>query len=346
VVVSSENVTTCACTHLTQFNIASEIGVAPNTITEAGIQTAFSLNSISKHPTPLIVVSVLMFLWLVVSLLFCRRELRDKGSLSGYCCSTDAALRVIDDDNLDLKEISQFDCCDRNSFDYRLSTQNSAVFYMEAMNALPSPLSPEEEASCCNWLLDSRWVTVVRKNAWMNFCVSHPFLSVQFHHPRDPYNTLQRISVACAIFFCYAATNAMFFGRATSAISSIATGMYASLVVIPVAVIFPVAFQTAAYLLECEAGEAAFLESFKIELKLFPRSKYSIVSSSSGWQLLISTWVSLFLLCFGTLFVIFVYASQFDNNMIPGQTATSTQWLVACLASFAQGMFFNCAFSL
>jgi hypothetical protein len=340
--------TVCACTHLTDFNVAllqRAFVQPPNKISTDDVTAAFSWSNVMQHPVPVVTVSVLVFLWLfTTSYCFyiergccgCGNKRRDLDSPSKLKDSL-APMRGFEHDGHDTAQSTDSDSagtslCNRHAFDYRLSTQNSAIFYMESMNAMDEVLTPEQHESRCSWCLDYRWVHAIKRNLVMNFLVSHPFLSVYWHHERDPFTTAQRIAVAFAILLSYCAANAAFFGRAVDSISSLGIGMYASLAVVPVAVVFPIAFQAAAYYTDCEENEAAFLATFHIVLKAGTTG-----APRRGIRVLAVTWLVLAVWSIGMLFIVFVYASNFDR----GSNSSSSKWLASCFTSFAQGMFLN-----
>jgi hypothetical protein len=66
---SSPNVTVCACTHLTAFNLKDVLLPKLNTINVQDILAAFNWKNIVDHPTPVITMALLGLTWVCLSIL-------------------------------------------------------------------------------------------------------------------------------------------------------------------------------------------------------------------------------------------------------------------------------------
>jgi hypothetical protein len=70
-VSDSGNVTVCACTHLTAFNVAKVLVPPVRAISAQDIRNFFDFGNIRAHPIPVIVMGVLATLWIAASALVC-----------------------------------------------------------------------------------------------------------------------------------------------------------------------------------------------------------------------------------------------------------------------------------
>jgi hypothetical protein len=90
---------------------------------------------------------------------------------------------------------------------------------MQRIAEMPEEQTPEQKYGSWGWLSDPRTLKVAKSAFAMNFLVAHPYLSVYFHNPGDPYTTHQRLFVVFALLFSFLASNATFFGVAGSTFS-------------------------------------------------------------------------------------------------------------------------------
>ncbi len=106
---------------------------------------------------------------------------------------------------------------------------------------------------------------------------AHADSNIYFHHPDDPYTTHQRLGVMFAILYTLLAANAMFWGReGQSPAQDISISIVSSLLLVPLAVVFPAVFTQVRLLkriwncsgsvLQCGRGGNGLRRSIKLEV--------------------------------------------------------------------------------
>ncbi len=84
--------------------------------------------------------------------------------------------------------------------------------------------------------------------------MTHPILSIWFHHPAEFYDSYQRLCVAFGSIFTILAVNAMFFGQGKQSVEQdLSIAIYAALITAPVGVCFPMLFTRAAATVAAQA---------------------------------------------------------------------------------------------
>ena len=77
--------------------------------------------------------------------------------------------------------------------------------------------------------------------------MSHPILSVWFHHPAELYDSYQRLSVAFGSIFTILTVNALFFGQGKQSVEQdLSISIYSAIITAPIGVFFPMLFTRAA----------------------------------------------------------------------------------------------------
>ena len=84
--------------------------------------------------------------------------------------------------------------------------------------------------------------------------MTHPILSIWFHHPAEFYDSYQRLCVAFGSVFTILAVNAMFFGQGKQSVEQdVSIAIYSALITAPVGVCFPLLFTRAAATVAAQA---------------------------------------------------------------------------------------------
>jgi hypothetical protein len=131
----------------------------------------------------------------------------------------------------------------------------------------------------------------------MNVLQSHPYLTIYFHNPKDPYTSYQRLCVVFTTLFSFMASNAMFFGMGKRSIEDdLNIAIYSSFIVAPVGAIFPILFTKAAFMIRGAEEEEKFLKSLHLEV-------VERVVSNAGYRLMYFAFGFLYLWSAGAIFL-------------------------------------------
>ena len=96
--------------------------------------------------------------------------------------------------------------------------------------------------------------------------MTHPILSIWFHHPAEFYDAYQRLCVAFGSVFTILAVNAMFFGQGQPSVEQdLSIAIYSALITAPVGVCFPLMFKRAAAKAASQRDEADALSDRKTQ---------------------------------------------------------------------------------
>ena len=175
---------------------------------------------------------------------------------------------------------------------------------MQHIARLPDLQTPDERQEWFGFAKDNRVWTVAREQFWMQFFATHPYLSVYWHRPDDPYTSYQRLFVVFTLLFSFLAANAMFFGQVDgSQENAIAIAIYSSLIVAPIGVVFPILFKKAAYMIHSEREEESFLKGLNVNV--IKKQESSLGSRLQMFSFaFMSSWVA------GTIFLCLIYGMQ------------------------------------
>jgi hypothetical protein len=180
------------------------------------------------------------------------------------------------------------------------------------------------------WFTSAKTWSLVRSNVVHNILSSHPMFSVLYHHPLDNYSTYQRMLVLFCMLYTVLAVNASFFQQRGSSIGTdVLIAFYTSLIVSPVGLLFPYLFLH---------GETLHVHEIRESI----RSGVKTSCCSRSRALLIFSHVFCFLWSGGAIFMVLVYAMQFDLDQSAlsatiraGGMSVSARWLIACLQTIA-----------
>ena len=117
---------TCACTHLTAFNIRAVVTPPIRPIAAADAVNLFNWRNLLDHPIPALVVASMLVIWMIASIVLACLE-RVQGSSSAKAYRRDDLEGENDGDDANVSKGQRSGgggCCDRDSFNFYLSTQS------------------------------------------------------------------------------------------------------------------------------------------------------------------------------------------------------------------------------
>jgi hypothetical protein len=149
--------------------------------------------------------------------------------------------------------------------------------------------------------------------------MTHPILSIWFHHPAEFYDSYQRLCVAFGSVFTILAVNAMFFGQGKQSVEQdLSIAIFSALITAPVGVCFPMLFTRAASTMAAQSNEANALSAINV------RVIKPAVQQRSGKCMLMAAFGALWVWCAGMIFLCLVRVSR-------GVTAVLGQLCEYCL---------------
>lgn len=130
--------------------------------------------------------------------------------------------------------------------------------------------------------------------------MTHPMLSIWFHHPAELYDSYQRLCVAFGSVFTILTVNAMFFGQGKQSVEQdLSISIYSAIITAPVGVLFPMLFTRAAAKAASQRDEAGALSALNVRV-LKP------IAKQSGKCMLWVAFGALWVWCAGMIFLCLV----------------------------------------
>jgi hypothetical protein len=302
-------------------------------IAAADAVNLFNWRNLLDHPIPALVVASMLVVWATAAIAlacvergqdasFGKSYLRDdlEGEENG---SGDMAVHV--------SKRGGGGCCDRDSFNFYLSTQSLRIVLKQHIDRLPDEQTADQKRACCAFAFDSRTWAAARANWPMTVLRSHPLLSIWYHNRLDPYSTQLRLCALFASLLISMAVNAsMFVGDARlsgadpaangNPISSVTLAFYSSFLMLLVSMSF--------------SG-------------LFIRAGTDADARGTNWWMWAALAV-LFVSCAAAAVTCLMYAMRFDlvaadanQGSSLGGASTSARWLQSIGLAFLQKILFN-----
>jgi hypothetical protein len=161
---------------------------------------------ITKHPLPLIMMSVFVSIWILLS----WKVSKSGPSVDKVSVAPTPMAAIIptareghsdfddiqtDSDFTCENECPELRCLQRSTYDFRVSTQAPEVFFMNeiAKIELPKSLASTDSSTYWGLLSDPRVWIVVRQRLFSNILSFHPVLSIYYHNSKDYFTTVQRL---------------------------------------------------------------------------------------------------------------------------------------------------------